>query len=516
MTDLNSSIILTVRLGTSIRFTIPKPDSGDIITPNSTIARVKTIIAKEEACGNCAVERQRLIYKGRILSDDTRTLADYGLTESNQNIHLVKGSANSTSSNNTNTPASNTTSSHSTNTTNANPFMMMQQMMSQQQGDQSSMFPNIAQTQQLLQQNPDMLSNIMQSPMMQGVMSNPDLIRSMMESNPEMRRVMDQNPQLRAVLDDPEMMRRSMEMMRDPASMQNMMRNQELAMSQIENLPGGFNALRRMYEDVQEPMMDAMSGMGAGTSNSSSQSNSSSASSAGADGAAMPNPWGSSTSRSTPSSNATSTSSNTTASNVWNGSGSNTNPWASLTPGSGLAPGNMNIEQTISMLENPVINNMMQQMMSDPTAMEAIMNANPMMQQIRQANPAAAAMLSNPEALRSMLDPSNLRAMMGAQQAMQNMGLLGNNGAFPMNPGDFQNSSTTMGSNNNSNGNSSGLDFSSLLNPSSQSLPPEQRFQTQLTALNDMGFTDREKNLRALTACNGNVNRAVERLLSEN
>merc|ERR1712226_912200 len=107
---------------------------------------------------------------------------------------------------------------------------------------------------------------------------------------------------------------------------------------------------------------------------------------------------------------------------------------------------------------------------------------------------------------RSMLDPSNLRAMMGAQQAMQSMGLLGNNGAFPMNPGNFSTSSANMGSTNNSNGNSSGLDFSSLLNPTSQSLSPEERFQTQLTALNDMGFTDREKNLRALTACNGNVN----------
>jgi hypothetical protein len=29
------------------------------------------------------------------------------------------------------------------------------------------------------------------------------------------------------------------------------MRSQELAMSQIENMPGGFNALRRMYEDVR-------------------------------------------------------------------------------------------------------------------------------------------------------------------------------------------------------------------------------------------------------------------------
>jgi ubiquilin len=31
-------------------------------------------------------------------------------------------------------------------------------------------------------------------------------------------------------------------------------------MSQIENHPEGFNALRRMYHDIQEPMMEAMTG----------------------------------------------------------------------------------------------------------------------------------------------------------------------------------------------------------------------------------------------------------------
>ena len=41
-----------------------------------------------------------------------------------------------------------------------------------------------------------------------------------------------------------------MEMMRNPNAMQQAMRSQDLAMSQIENLPGGFNALRRMYEEV--------------------------------------------------------------------------------------------------------------------------------------------------------------------------------------------------------------------------------------------------------------------------
>jgi hypothetical protein len=55
----------------------------------------------------------------------------------------------------------------------------------------------------------------------------------------------------RHVLNDPAMLRQTMEMMRNPNAMNQAMRSQELAMSQVENMPGGFNALRRMYEDVR-------------------------------------------------------------------------------------------------------------------------------------------------------------------------------------------------------------------------------------------------------------------------
>ena len=36
-----------------------------------------------------------------------------------------------------------------------------------------------------------------------------------------------------------------------------MMRNQDRALSNIEAMPGGFNMLRQMHNDVQEPLMQA-------------------------------------------------------------------------------------------------------------------------------------------------------------------------------------------------------------------------------------------------------------------
>jgi ubiquilin len=43
---------------------------------------------------------------------------------------------------------------------------------------------------------------------------------------------------------------------------------------------------------------------------------------------------------------------------------------------------------------------------------------------------------------------------------------------------------------------------------------PEEIYASQLTQLNDMGFSNRDQNIRALQATLGNVHAAVERLLS--
>lgn len=117
----------------------------------------------------------------------------------------------------------------------------------------------MAAMQQQLMQNPEMMRQMMDSPMMQGIMNNPEIMRSMMQSNPQIQQLMQSNPQLNHILNDPELLRQSMEAMRNPAAMREMMRNQDTAMRNIESHPEGFNALRRMYQDVQEPLMNAAS-----------------------------------------------------------------------------------------------------------------------------------------------------------------------------------------------------------------------------------------------------------------
>jgi len=319
-------------------------------------------------------------------------------------------------------------------------------------------------------------------------------------------------------------------------------------------LPGGFSALRRMYEDVQEPMMDALSSGGAnagGTSSSTSGSNTTQSQNvnSGAAGQAMPNPWA------RPSSTTSSTNANTNNNRSGNSLAGAANPWGNF-GGNGdsnanngglpdlmnmgnMMGGNMNgvgqpnLEQTIQMLENPMIQQMMNQMMSNPAMMQTMMDSNPMLRQMREQNPQIAAMMSNPEMIRSMMNPDNLRAMAQMQSAFGSMGMPGmpamnTNQQFNPWAGGGSNGPTDTGVGGSA---GPGLDFSSLLSqmraasvspssanrPSTTStavVPPEQRYRMQLQSLNDMGFDDNRVNIAALQQTHGNVNRAVDVLLT--
>uniref|UniRef100_J3LXP1 STI1 domain-containing protein n=1 Tax=Oryza brachyantha TaxID=4533 RepID=J3LXP1_ORYBR len=117
-------------------------------------------------------------------------------------------------------------------------------------------FPELDQMQQQCQ-NPNLMREIMNMPMMQNLMNNPDLIRNMIMNNPQMGDIIDRNPGLAHVLNDPSVLRQTLEAARNPEIMREMMRNTDRGMSNIESSPEGFNMLRRMYETVQEPFLNA-------------------------------------------------------------------------------------------------------------------------------------------------------------------------------------------------------------------------------------------------------------------
>lgn len=117
--------------------------------------------------------------------------------------------------------------------------------------------PEFEQVQQQLTQNPNMMRDIMNMPAIQSLMNNPEIMRSLIMSNPQMREIIDRNPELAHILNDPSVLRQTLEAARNPELMREMMRNTDRAMSNIESSPEGFNMLRRMYENVQEPFLNA-------------------------------------------------------------------------------------------------------------------------------------------------------------------------------------------------------------------------------------------------------------------
>lgn len=59
------------------------------------------------------------------------------------------------------------------------------------------------------------------------------------------------------MLNNPELLRQTMELARNPSMLQELMRSHDRAISNLESIPGGYNALQRMYRDIQEPMLSA-------------------------------------------------------------------------------------------------------------------------------------------------------------------------------------------------------------------------------------------------------------------
>lgn len=126
----------------------------------------------------------------------------------------------------------------------------------------ASLSPPLGDFQNHLLQNPDVMEQMMSSPYMQSLLSNPETMRSLMGMNPQMQQLLEQNPELNSLMNDPEFLQQSMEAMRNPAVMREMMRNTDRAMSNIESLPGGSAALHKLYNEVQAPLFDAAQDIG--------------------------------------------------------------------------------------------------------------------------------------------------------------------------------------------------------------------------------------------------------------
>ncbi|XP_076465040.1 ubiquilin-1-like isoform X2 [Babylonia areolata] len=415
--------------------------------------------------------------------------------------------------------------------------------------------------------NPDMLRQMMENPFVQQMMSNPDIMRQLIMNNPQMRDLMERNPEITHMLNNPDLMRQTMELARNPAMLQELMRSQDRAMSNLESLPGGFNALQRMYRDIQEPMMNAAqetlgsnpfaslvnSGSGAGSAQQGRENTD-----------PLPNPWApNSGGTGTTSSGTSTTTSTTTPSFMAGGLGQSASVFN--TPGMQSMVQQMmqNPQMVQNMMQSPYMQSMLQSLSANPDLARQVMNnsplfaGNPQLQEQFQAQlPTVMAQMNNPDMQSALSNPRAMDALLQIQQGMQTLqseapdvfgsmaGLRGASGAAtsPSSTTAATTTATTTASSAGSNpasptttstagttgttGQGSGQDaFASMMShlmgqlmvgtQGQGSQPPEQVYSSQLEQLAAMGFVDRDANIRALTATLGDVNAAIDRLLQQ-
>eukprot|EP01053_Blabericola_migrator_P006929 Blabericola_migrator_1__6928@NODE_350_length_9522_cov_308_885246_g281_i0_p4_GENE_NODE_350_length_9522_cov_308_885246_g281_i0NODE_350_length_9522_cov_308_885246_g281_i0_p4_ORF_typecomplete_len347_score47_13UBA/PF00627_31/1_1e06HOIPUBA/PF16678_5/4_2e06Rad60SLD/PF11976_8/0_00084ubiquitin/PF00240_23/0_0028STI1/PF17830_1/78STI1/PF17830_1/0_065UBA_4/PF14555_6/0_11TetR_C_15/PF17918_1/4_3e02TetR_C_15/PF17918_1/45TetR_C_15/PF17918_1/1_2e02TetR_C_15/PF17918_1/41ScsC_N/PF18312_1/41ScsC_N/PF18312_1/4_6e02Sc len=102
-------------------------------------------------------------------------------------------------------------------------------------------------------------SEVINSPFLDTIANNPELLMMIMEANPAIRQLKERSPELHALFSDPQTLRDAFQAMRNPSVMREMMRHSDRALSNIDAMPGGFDALRQVYKEVHEPVWESLS-----------------------------------------------------------------------------------------------------------------------------------------------------------------------------------------------------------------------------------------------------------------
>ncbi|GAV27229.1 hypothetical protein PMKS-000693 [Pichia membranifaciens] len=218
--------------------------------------------------------------------------------------------------------------------------------------------------------------------------------------------------------------------------------------------------------------------------------------------------------------------------------------------------------QLEQMMDNPLFQESMRSMLSNPQMLDYMIQQSP---QLRAMGPAARDLLQSDYVRNMLTNPQAMRGMMEFQRAMSGSGtgadaatssfpVPGNPNAASGNTADNASSTNATGAES-SNANPSaaatnpfaslfgagagagagaGLGANPFLNPAlnpnllsmfanpgagagaapADTRPPEEVYETQLRQLNDMGFFDFDRNVRALRRSGGSVEGAIEMLFN--
>jgi len=205
--------------------TVKVPDGGLVhldVDLKTRVEEFRAIIAPKTGVKK---HRQRLVFSGRLMQDG-RTLEAYGI-ERNSTIHLLHGSS-----------------------------------AGEGEGpggyDISTIPPQLGAVQRHVLANPDILQQMLESPAMQSLLNDLDFLRSLLKMDPRLSKLLESCQELQNMLHDPEFMKQATEALRNPVHVRDVLRSTDRSMSHLEEklLGGGFDVLRSLCEDIDRPKQD--------------------------------------------------------------------------------------------------------------------------------------------------------------------------------------------------------------------------------------------------------------------
>jgi len=343
------------------------------------------------------------------------------------------------------------------------------------------------QMQETMKNNPEMLKDVIDSPLTQNLMANPEIMKSLIMSNPQLTRLMDRNPELYDLMGNQEVLRQTMEISKNP--------------------------------ELLQELMGTSSDSNATTTNATPQSKSES-------------------------------SNHLTGSALYNSAGMHS-LMQQMADNPNIMQNMMNAPYTQAMLEN---------MVQNPDLAANLIGSSPlfannaqMQEQMKNMMPAFMKQLQNPAVHNLMSNPDALRSLVqiqGGLQSLQNvspdlysslgMPSINSNATSTAEKADLNpteepnkesssivnsvdNSSETTDAKKQSADDDKIDPFNKLMNSmvnrmveEGHNAPPDERYQEQLETLQSLGFVDKDKNIKFLTANNGDVNTTIDKLLSSN
>lgn len=369
--------------------------------------------------------------------------------------------------------------------------------------------------------------------------------------------LMERNPEVNHLLSNPDVLRESLEMVRNPAALSEVMRNYDRALNNMESMPGGYNVLRRMYTEFQEPLLSAFQeqfntnrfGSSQGNSEGTNPSNETNSSGGNADGESeqqrtenrdpLPNPWAS------PNSGANRPQLPTDLAGL-----------AEAVGGGAGRQGNISTNDILQQTSNMFQNQEFMSLLTNPEAIQSVEQIQQGFERLQRIAPSLFDRMGLPPLPRLNLNTNSnsggntQTAAEGANRpasggtgsevdAIRNLlGFMATSGGGGLGADATQREGSGPQATGNPSlgvqpdmarmlaqlmsgnvgaaaGGGQGVGGGLGTGTDGSGQPPEERYSQQLQQLSEMGFPDRGANLLALIATSGDINMAIARLLPQ-